>query len=293
MRDATAGAMPLVSVIVPIYNHAPYVAGCLDSVARQGYERIEVIAIDDGSKDASHEIARDWLAAHGRRFERSLLLQQPNQGITRTFNRLVSLSRGGLVFPLASDDEATAGGISALVAACDPQQPEVLFSDVEIMDMQGTTIAASGAHWRGRDLRRLANSPWFLGWQLVTAWGTPFQHQFFPRALFEELGGYDESLKFEDAAFALRAAARKRVRFVPVTTRRYRVRPDAGPSPGIAASDWTMIPTRRAVGAEYGAMMRGVLRLLDLRDRTSRRWVRRAIGRLLTAVATAGRLLGK
>src|SRR5688572_21400242 len=87
----SAGRDPLVSVVIPIYNHAHYLPQCLDSVARQAHPRIEVIAIDDGSSDASLAVAQAWFDAHGHRFERWLLQGQPNAGITTTFNRLVAL----------------------------------------------------------------------------------------------------------------------------------------------------------------------------------------------------------
>lgn len=290
MVDETV-ARPLVSAIVPIYNHERWVVGCLDSLARQDYPRIELIAIDDGSRDDSYAIAQAWLEAHGHRFERWELSKQQNQGVPRTCNLLVQRSRGELIFPLASDDEALPRAVSTLVAAYDPKRPEILFSDLQIMDLEGRTVAESTAAWNGRNLVRLATSPWYLRWQIATTWGTPFQHQVYPRRLFDELGGYDETLKFEDAAFALRAMARGRIRFLTDCTRRYRVRPDGSPSPGIALQDATLIPSRRAVRNEFGPVMRSVFALLDLHERAPN--LRPRIEKFLRRIAHVAKLVGK
>lgn len=274
----------LVSAIVPIYNHARYVEATLDSLAAQDYPRLEVIAIDDGSTDASLSIAQDWFARNGHRFERWDLQGQENAGITRTCNRLVARSSGALLFPLASDDEALANAISTLAARHDPAAPAVLFSDVQIMDMDGVTIATGTQQWRGRDIGALARSRGYLRWQLLSSWGTPFQHQVIPRSLFDALGGYDEALPFEDVSLALRAAARGAVRMIPECTRRYRVRPGSSRTPGIAEADWTLRPSRLAARSEFDLRYRILIDMLNWRD-TLPKGVRRSM--LAGAIAFA------
>lgn len=286
--------LPLASAIVPIYNHAQFVEGCLESLARQDYPRLEVIAIDDGSSDDSHGVAQRWFERNGHRFERWILRRQENVGITRTCNRLIALAHGELIFPLASDDEAMDGALSALVPHHHPSQPRILFSDVGIIDGEGNLLASGTREWRGRDVDRLARSSWYLRWQLLTAWGTPFQHQVFPRSLYERFDGYDESLKFEDASFALRAAAIGAICFVPIVTRRYRVRPGSSPTPGIAEEDWTLVPSRNSVRHAFGPVLRAVLALLNRRDALPKRsLVRRAITAGLDSTAFLARIVGR
>lgn len=47
---------PLISVIVPVYNVAPYIRRCLDSIAAQSYPALEIIAVDDASTDGSGQL---------------------------------------------------------------------------------------------------------------------------------------------------------------------------------------------------------------------------------------------
>lgn len=281
-----AGRIPLVSVVIPIYNHAHYLQQCLDSVARQGHRRIEVIAIDDGSSDASLAVAQAWFDAHGHRFERWLLQGQPNAGITTTFNRLVALSRGDFVFPLASDDMAADGAIHSLVAfyQANCPTPTLVFSDVELIDLEGHPYAGDSTQLRNRRRDLLAASPGYLGSELLFDWGTPFQHQFYPRQLFDQFGGYDENVKIEDMAFALRAYARGAIRYAPVCSRLYRVRPGGSPTPGVSAQDYAGAQSRLAVRDEFNLAGRLAIDMLNrvdtLPDGRSRRAARRNVRRM-------------
>jgi CDP-glycerol glycerophosphotransferase len=68
--------IPLLSIVVPIYNVEPYLAECLKSLAAQTLEDFEVIMVDDGSADGSRRLAEDFAA----RDSRFALLDQPHQG---------------------------------------------------------------------------------------------------------------------------------------------------------------------------------------------------------------------
>ena len=88
---------PTVSVLVPCYNAEPYLRQALDSVAAQTLPPLECIVVDDGSTDASAEIA----AEYGPPFR---LIRQANQGRAAANNRALAEVRGELVMFLDADD---------------------------------------------------------------------------------------------------------------------------------------------------------------------------------------------
>ena len=55
---------PKISIVIPMYNVEKYIGDCLDSIARQGYESLEVICVDDGSKDGSLTVIEEWKNLH-------------------------------------------------------------------------------------------------------------------------------------------------------------------------------------------------------------------------------------
>ena len=70
----------LVSVVIPCYNHEKFIQDCIQSVIDQTYQNIELIIIDDGSKDSSVEIIEKMLPACEQRFVRFEFRNRPNKG---------------------------------------------------------------------------------------------------------------------------------------------------------------------------------------------------------------------
>jgi glycosyltransferase involved in cell wall biosynthesis len=94
----TVTATPLVSIVIPAYNHAPYLAETIDSVLQQTYAHWELILIDDGSTDDTPTIIQRYTDPRIRSF------RQENHGLSATLNRGVSLARGVYFAFLPSDD---------------------------------------------------------------------------------------------------------------------------------------------------------------------------------------------
>ena len=88
------------SVIIPLYNKAPYVAKAIDSVLAQTYKDFELIVVDDGSKDNSADIAQQTIDGHGN----CRLLKQENSGVSVARNNGVAASSGDYLCFLDADD---------------------------------------------------------------------------------------------------------------------------------------------------------------------------------------------
>lgn len=91
--------LPLVSVILPSFNHRRFVGESIESVLRQTYPNIQLIVIDDGSTDGSADYIASLVEHH--RFE---FIAQANAGLIATLNRAKQLVRGKYVSLAASDD---------------------------------------------------------------------------------------------------------------------------------------------------------------------------------------------
>ena len=92
--------LPYVSVIIPVYNTAPYLRRCLDSVCKQTLQNIEIICINDGSTDNSAEI----LQQYEEKDSRVCVITQENKGIAVARNIGLQYARGQYIGFVDSDD---------------------------------------------------------------------------------------------------------------------------------------------------------------------------------------------
>ena len=106
-------ARPLVSVIVPNYNHAPFLARRLQSIVAQGVEDMEIILLDDASTDASRKVLTAFASAHP---QARLVFNETNSGSTfKQWRKGLRMARGQFVWIAESDDCAEPGLLSALL----------------------------------------------------------------------------------------------------------------------------------------------------------------------------------
>ncbi|AHG74143.1 Glycosyl transferase, group 2 [Mannheimia sp. USDA-ARS-USMARC-1261] len=97
--------MPLVSVVIPCYNHERYVQECIQSVIDQTYQNIELIIIDDGSRDHSVEKINQLIEKCKNRFVRFEFRYRENKGLSKTLNEAIDWCRGKYFCAIASDDK--------------------------------------------------------------------------------------------------------------------------------------------------------------------------------------------
>ena len=91
---------PLVSVIIPFYNSEDYLSETIDWVLASSYPNIEIILVDDGSKDRSVEIAERFV----NQYAQISLYKQKNQGVSVARNLGISHALGTYIMPVDSDD---------------------------------------------------------------------------------------------------------------------------------------------------------------------------------------------
>jgi len=114
----------LVSVIIPVYNTSEYLRECLDSVAGQTYRSLQILVIDDGSRDGSGQIA-DLYAASDERFN---VMHRENGGPSAARNAALKEATGKYIFCIDSDDVIEPETIETLVKICSETGAELCIS---------------------------------------------------------------------------------------------------------------------------------------------------------------------
>lgn len=96
---------PLVSVVIPCYNHEKFVKDSIKSVINQTYQNIELIIIDDGSKDSSVSQIKEMIEVCEQRFVRFEFRHRANKGLSSTLNEALEWCTGKYFSVIASDDQ--------------------------------------------------------------------------------------------------------------------------------------------------------------------------------------------
>lgn len=97
---------PLVSVVIPAYNHENYIQETIKSIINQTYKNIELIIVDDGSKDSTWQKIQSMKDECRQRFTNIYFETKQNEGTCKTLNRLLNIANGDFVYIIASDDIA-------------------------------------------------------------------------------------------------------------------------------------------------------------------------------------------
>jgi len=191
---------PLVTVICLCYNHSKFVREAIESVLAQTYSSVQLIVVDDASTDESAAVINQLVAQHPA-IEFLPLTQ--NLGNCKAFNKALALTKGEYLIDLAGDDvllpERIAVGVTKLQQAGDSYG--VHFSDAEWIDETGKHLYFhSDRYPHGTipqgDIYKALISRYFICSPTVM----------FTREVITSLGGYDETLTYEDFDFWIRSS---------------------------------------------------------------------------------------
>jgi glycosyltransferase involved in cell wall biosynthesis len=213
---------PLVTVIVPSFNHVRYVRDCLESVVSDPYPAKELLVIDDGSTDGSPDLIGEWLDQNASTDTAVTFRHRANRGQTATLNELVSLAKGKYIAYLASDDQLVPGGLGARVAYLEANPDKgAVFGDCEVIDADGNVLMASGLRdLHGVRKRRLQTN---LSAEIVGNWGVPGPVLMYRPEAMRAIAGYHERHLIEDWYVYLGFVARGWLGFIDVVVARYRL----------------------------------------------------------------------
>lgn len=200
---------PLVSVIIPSYNHGRFLKQTINSVLQENHVAVELIIIDDGSSDASWRIIQDM----AQQDQRIRAFQQENQGAHAAINRGLSLAKGEFLTILNSDDRYCAGRLATLVQLAQAEDLDFIATGLQLIDADGQPIT---------------DHPWLAEYQRMIGrvqqdgiWAALLERNvtvstsnfFLRRSLYEQLGAIRPYRYNMDWDYVLRAYLANPARF--------------------------------------------------------------------------------
>jgi glycosyltransferase involved in cell wall biosynthesis len=219
---------PLVSVCVASYNQAEFVCDTLDSIVGQTYRPIEIIIVDDCSKDSSVAVIKSWLASRSsdnkvEECKIQLHEKKVNSGICSTFNIALQNAKGKYISIIGTDDIMLPEKIEHQVALL-----EKAASDVGLVYSDAYLIDAEGAELFGRFIQ--LNRPHTTSTPQGSVFDFLIEGNYIPvmsilwkKECFDVCGNFDESLIYEDYDMLLRISLKYKFVFSDFISVKYRL----------------------------------------------------------------------
>lgn len=111
----------LISVIIPVYNVENYLEKCINSVINQTYKNLEIVLVDDGSKDSSGDICDKYSNIDSR----VSVIHKPNGGLSSARNAALDICKGDYILFVDSDDWIRLQMVEVMLAAIDKNNADI------------------------------------------------------------------------------------------------------------------------------------------------------------------------
>jgi glycosyltransferase involved in cell wall biosynthesis len=216
-------ALPLVSILIPAFNHERFVRRCLDSVLEDPYPAKEIIVIDDGSTDGTAACIAAWIAEHADAIPVEFVARE-NRGVAATLNELSARAHGEFLRLGASDDYLLPGGLLAQVhyLLAHPRKAAVI-GDCLVVDAAGRTLHASGMAGLHRADKRLYRCDEGIRRAVIGHWAIGGPVLLLRKSPPDAVARWSEGLRIDDWDLFLRLAATDALGFIDVCVCAYRL----------------------------------------------------------------------
>ncbi len=213
---------PLISVLVPAYNHEKFIRKTLDSILEDDYSNKELIILNDGSTDNTEQEIEAWLKDNKGNIP-VIYKYQKNCGISKTRNSLIEKSNGAFLVFISSDDYLLQEGIrKRFNYLTDNPEKLAVFSDCIVVDENDHIISESGLSGYYSANKENLKSDKKRKKELVTNWSVPGGTLMIKRETYNKFQ-YDESLLIEDLDFYLKLVSQNKLGFIDEKVSAYRV----------------------------------------------------------------------
>lgn len=204
---------PRISVIVPVYNGARFIAGALDSIRDEGHCHYQVIVVDDGSDDGSADLASQWGASNGRDVR---VIRQAHAGPAVARNRGIAAASASLLAFLDVDDLWPAGRTRLLLD--------------RLGDDDATGLAIGLVQWQALDPgeHQSAEERFLLQHFAAPDLGPYVVAALFRRWVFDRIGLFDPELRHGEDLDLFNRLKEQRIPIRPLAATSYLYRRHSG-----------------------------------------------------------------
>jgi glycosyltransferase involved in cell wall biosynthesis len=212
---------PKISVVIPLYNHEPYIKEAIDSILNQSFNDFELIIINDGSQDNSEGIVK---SVHDDRIR---YYYQQNQGTHNALNRGIDLARGEYISILNSDDVYYSNRLEKMVMILEQDSSvRAVFSHIEFIDGNGNSIRFNrGAedNWLGHDPETSYEKNHHIILDLLAGnFLYTTSNLFCRKSVFDDIGYFSNLKYIHDYEFFLRLCYHYKVHIIEEPLLKYR-----------------------------------------------------------------------
>lgn len=182
MNRRTRDAMgKLVSVVIPVYNVQNYIKKCLDSVLAQSYKNLELILVDDGSKDDSGSICDTYALKD----DRIKVIHKKNGGLSDARNVGIEQAGGEYITFIDSDDFVAENMIELLYKSMEEHQADVAIGDALHVFDSAECSFSSVEKCREYTPEEAIEEMWYQTGFLPSAWGKLYKRKLFSNLKFK------------------------------------------------------------------------------------------------------------
>jgi len=204
---------PLISILIPYYNHNLYIKETLDSVIIDSYPNKEIIIINDGSTDLNDSNITGWIEQNRQKISIQYI-KQKNIGITKTINKLISLAKGKYLAFIASDDFFINNTFQERVSLLQNNPNKLmLVSDAIIVNKESNKTHNSALI----ELKEVHIKNYLhdntLKKEIIQNWAIVGSTPFMDKNIFNTVGYFNENIIVEDWDFFLRVVAKNLLLF--------------------------------------------------------------------------------
>lgn len=199
----------LVTVIIPAYNHEKYIADCIESIIKQDYKNIELIIINDGSIDSTANKILKYEGECNKRFQNFIFIDRVNEGVVKTINEGINLSKGEYVCFIASDDMMIDGRIKKQVEFMKEKNSNISCGNSLLIEGNTkTNIPVINDSLKEKYCKKTQF------YNLIINYFISSPTVMMKKCLIDKMGFYDEKFKIEDWPYYVKVAEKYSIDFI-------------------------------------------------------------------------------